>query len=262
MNSITGTQIPRHRLRNGLEAQKPMFGCFSSLASAWTARIIASCGWDYVIVDCEHGNHDDGDMHDCVNAIAAEGVSPIVRIRAQDSGLIKRALDTGAHGLMVPMVNTPEQAAQIVSWSKFPPMGVRGQGSSFCAMASGITTTEYVKVANSTILTLVQIETPEAIANVDAIAAVPGVDGLFVGPNDLALSLLGYVPAKWTEPEFVAALEAVKEAGRKHNKHIGILAKNGQHARELKNEWGIVGLGSDCKALSTAMKATLDTIKQ
>lgn len=89
-----------------------MFGCFSSLSSAWTARIVASCGWDvsvpssyglemradsqYVIVDCEHGNHDDGDMHDCVNAIAAEGVSPIVRIRGQDGGLIKRALDAGS----------------------------------------------------------------------------------------------------------------------------------------------------------------------
>lgn len=86
-----------------------MFGCFSSLSSAWTARIVASCGWDvsnimtvssvsrqYIIVDCEHGNHDDGDMHNCVNAIAAEGVSPIVRIRTGEYGLIKRALDAGA----------------------------------------------------------------------------------------------------------------------------------------------------------------------
>ncbi|WWC85701.1 uncharacterized protein L201_000567 [Kwoniella dendrophila CBS 6074] len=260
-NSTTTAQIPRHRLRNGLESGQPQFGCFSSLSSAWTARIVASCGWDYVIVDCEHGNHDDGDMHDCVNAIAAEGVSPIVRIRAQDSGLIKRALDTGAHGVMIPMVNTAAQAEQLVKWSKFPPMGVRGQGSSFCAMASGITTSEYVKIANKTILTLVQIETPEAIANVDAIAAVDGVDGLFVGPNDLALSLLGYVPAKWTETEFLDALEAVKQAGKKHGKYVGILAKNGQHAKELKNEWSIVGLGSDSKALSTAMTATVQTIK-
>lgn len=155
------------------------------------------------------------------------------------------------------MVNTSEQAKQIVSWSKFPPMGVRGQGSSFCAMASGITTSEYVNVANKTIMTLVQIETPEAVANVDAIAAVPGVDGLFVGPNDLALSLLGYVPAKWTEPEFIDALEAVRAAGKKHGKYVGILAKNGQHANELREDWSIVGLGSDVRALSTAMTATV-----
>jgi 4-hydroxy-2-oxoheptanedioate aldolase len=124
-------------------------------------------------------------------------------------------------------------------------------------MASGITTSEYVKVANKTILTLVQIETPEAVANADAIAAVEGVDGLFIGPNDLALSLLGYVPAKWTEPEFVDALEAVKAAGKKHGKYVGILAKNGQHAKELRKEWSIVGLGSDVRALSTAMTATV-----
>jgi 4-hydroxy-2-oxoheptanedioate aldolase len=104
-------EVPRHRLRNGLEEGKAVFGCFSSLSSSWTARIVASCGWDvsavsipfciktdrqYVIVDCEHGNHDDGDMHDVVNTIAAEGVSPIVRIRAGEYGLIKRALDCGA----------------------------------------------------------------------------------------------------------------------------------------------------------------------
>lgn len=158
------------------------------------------------------------------------------------------------------MVNTAKQAAQLVQWSKFPPMGVRGQGSSFCAMASGLTTAEYVNHANSTILTLVQIETPEAVANVDAIAATPGVDGLFIGPNDLALSMLGYVPAKWTEPEFLDAVEAVRQAGLKHGKHVGILARNGQHARELKDDWGIIGLGSDVRALSTAMKATVDTI--
>lgn len=108
---LTKPHIPRHRLRNGLEAGQPQFGCFSSLSSSWTARVVASCGWDvrtrracevagadlqYVIVDCEHGNHDDGDMHDVVNTIASEGVSPIVRIRAGDYGLIKRALDCGA----------------------------------------------------------------------------------------------------------------------------------------------------------------------
>lgn len=159
------------------------------------------------------------------------------------------------------MVNTAEQAEQIVKWSKFPPMGVRGQGSSFCAMASGISTAEYVKVANQTILTIVQIETPEAIANVDAIAAIPGVDALFIGPNDLALSMLGYVPAKWTEPEFLAGLEAVKAAGKKHGKHVGILAKNGQHAKELKADWKLMGLGSDVRALSVAMTATVQTIR-
>ena len=164
-------------------------------------------------------------------------------------------------GLMIPMVNTAEQAKQIVSWSKFPPMGVRGQGSSFCAMASGISTSQYVKCANETLLTLVQIETPEAVANADAIAAVDGVDGLFVGPNDLALSLLGYVPAKWTEPEFLAALETVRLAGEKHGKHVGILVKDAAHAKELSSQWGILGLASDGKTLTTAMTKSVQACR-
>lgn len=160
-------------------------------------------------------------------------------------------------GIMVPMVNTVQDAQNIVKWSKFPPMGVRGQGSSFSAMASGISTSDYVLHANSTILTIVQIETPEAVSNADAIAALPGVDALFIGPNDLALSLLGYVPARWDEPEFLDALETVRKAAEKHGKVVGILAKNGQHAKELSEKWTLIGLGSDVRALQNAMKATV-----
>lgn len=158
---------------------------------------------------------------------------------------------------MVPMVNTVEDARNIVGWSKFPPMGVRGQGSSFCGMASGLSLADYVKTANRTLITAVQIETPQAVANADAIAAVEGVDALFIGPNDLALSLLGYVPARWDEPEFLDALETVRQAGLKHGKHVGILARNGQHANELSKNWKLIGLGSDVRALQTAMQNTV-----
>lgn len=155
------------------------------------------------------------------------------------------------------MVNTPEEAEQIVRWAKFPPMGVRGQGSSFCGMANGVDLATYVKIANDTLLTVAQIETPQAVENAEAIAAVPGIDALFIGPNDLALSLLGYVPAKWTEPEFLEALDKVYAAGKKHGKHVGILAKNGEHAKEMGKKWGMIGLGSDVRALQNAMKATV-----
>ena len=155
------------------------------------------------------------------------------------------------------MVNTVEDARNIVAWSKFPPMGVRGQGSSFCGMASGLSLGDYVKTANRTLITAVQIETPQAVSNAEAIAAIEGVDALFIGPNDLALSLLGYVPARWDEPEFLDALETVRQAGLKHGKHVGILAKNGQHANELSKKWKLIGLGSDVRALQNAMKSTV-----
>lgn len=164
---------------------------------------------------------------------------------------------THVSGVMIPMVNTVSDAENIVKWSKFPPMGVRGQGSSFSAMASGLSLAEYVKVANETLLTIVQIETPEAIRNAEAIAAVPGVDALFIGPNDLALSLLGYVPARWDEPDFLEAIRTVEEACKKHGKVAGILGRNGQHAHELSQRFNLIGLGSDVRALQNAMTQTV-----
>jgi 4-hydroxy-2-oxoheptanedioate aldolase len=128
-------------------------------------------------------------------------------------------------------------------------------------MASGVSTADYVKIANDTLLTIVQIETPEAIANADAIAAVPGVDALFIGPNDLALSLLGYVPARWDEPEFLEAIETVERACKRHGKVAGILARDGNHARELSQRFTLIGLGSDVRALMNAMKNTVAAAK-
>lgn len=144
-------------------------------------------------------------MHDSVTGVAASGASPIVRIRNADLGLIKRALDTGAQyvqcpgrgtskltssGLMIPMVNTPAEAEFIVKASKFPPMGVRGQGSPFSSWSSSLTTPEYVKMANENLLTIVQIETEEAVNNSEAIAAVPGVGMSAVLPPSLVQVLM------------------------------------------------------------------------
>lgn len=158
---------------------------------------------------------------------------------------------------MVPMVNTASIARDIVQWSKFPPMGARGQGSSFSAMASGLSLPEYIRNANRTLITAVQIETPEAVENVDEIAAVEGIDALFIGPNDLALSLLGYVPARWDEQEFLDAIEKTRLAGIKYNKHVGILARNAVHARELSGRFNWVAIGTDVRALQEAMMNTI-----
>lgn len=161
-------------------------------------------------------------------------------------------------GIMVPMVNTAETARDIIQWSKFPPMGARGQGSSFSAMASGLSLPEYIRTANRTILTAVQIETPEAVANAEAIAAVDGIDALFIGPNDLALTLLGYVPARWDEVPFLEAIEKVRQAGAKHGKHVGILARNAAHAKQLAdNDWTWVAIGTDVRALQEAMTSNI-----
>jgi len=268
---------PKLRLKNGFAEGKTMWGTFMMLSSAWTARVVASCGWDFVIVDCEHGNIGDSDMHDSVNAVASCGVSPIVRIRGPDPALIKRALDTGAHGLMVPMINTAAEAELVVRASKFPPLGFRGQGSPFSAWASGITTPEYLAQANSSLLTIVQIETLEGLKNLDAICAVEGVDAIFIGPNDLALCMLGYAPAAYTEPHYLEAMATIKAAAKKAGKPVGILCPDGVKGKLASTYWpsvsptnsGAIGgegfemiaVGGDVKAIQLWMGANLAAAK-
>ncbi|KAI4717891.1 hypothetical protein E4T48_05894 [Aureobasidium sp. EXF-10727] len=132
--------------------------------------------------------------------------------------LIKRALDAGAHGLVVPQINSAVEANEVVANVKFPPQGKRGQGSAFPAIAHGIDMATYMRQANETIITCLQIESKAGVENVDAICAVPGVDMIFIGPNDLALSVLGYVPARGDEPAFVQAIEKIVAAARRHGK--------------------------------------------
>ena len=231
---------------------------FMTLPSVRMAQVVALTGLDGIIIDCEHGHISDDSMHNAVAAIAALGVSPVVRIRGPAHDLIKRALDTGAHAIMVPQVNNAEQARQIVRSSKFPPTGTRGQGSAFPAIAHGITLPEYMRSANETIITMVQIETREGVENVDSICATPGVDLVFIGPNDLAQDLLGYVPAGGDEPDFVAAFDRVVEASRKHGKWVGRLVNNGTTAKEARLTFDTVAVLGDVKAIQSWYTAELD----
>jgi len=269
---------PKLRLKNGFDEGKTMWGTFMMLSTAWTARVVAAVGWDFVIVDCEHGNIGDSDMHDSVNAVASCGVSPIVRIRGPDPTLIKRALDTGAHGIMVPMINTAAEAELVVKASKFPPLGFRGQGSPFSAWGLGLATPQYLEQANSSLLTIVQIETLEGLKNLDAICAVEGVDAIFVGPNDLALCMLGYAPAKYTEQHYLDAITQIKLAAKKAGKPVGILCPDGPKGKQAATHWpasgpsGIqskggegfemIAVGGDVKAIQLWMGAALAAAKE
>lgn len=171
----TTVQNPRLRLLNKLRNDEYPLMTFMAIPSVRMAQIVALTGLDGIIVDCEHGHIGDDSMHNSVSAIAALGVSPIIRVRGPAPDLIKRALDTGAHGIMVPQVNTAEEAAQVVQYSKFPPQGLRGQGSAFPAIGHGLTTPEYMLSANQTLVTMLQIETVAGVENVEAICATPGV---------------------------------------------------------------------------------------
>ncbi|KAL2789183.1 Pyruvate/Phosphoenolpyruvate kinase-like domain-containing protein [Aspergillus keveii] len=233
---------PRLRLLNALRANAKPIMTFLGLPSFRTAQI-------GIIIDCEHGHISDDAMHSATAAIAALGVSPLVRIRMTHGDLIKRALDAGAHGIVVPQVNTAEEARAVVSDAKFPPQGRRGQGSAFPAIAHGIDIPTYMKTANETLITCLQIETKTGVENIDEICAVSGVDMIFIGPNDLALSLLGYVPAGGDEPEFVEAIEKIVIAARKHGKWVSRLSNDGASSKDHLKVFDTVAMSYDVRAI-------------
>ncbi|KAJ3040392.1 hypothetical protein HDV00_010946 [Rhizophlyctis rosea] len=194
---------------------------------------------------------DDRAMNDAVNSIAPWGPSPIVRLPAGDSWMIKRVLDTGAHGIVIPMVNTKAQAEAIVKAARFPPLGNRGHGGPFCTAAWKCNNAQYVNSANDEIMVVVQIETREGLDNVEEIAAVPGIDMLFVGPNDLAADL-GFPPSSENySPKVVAALDRIKTAARAHGKYVGIWANDGASAaRRCQQGFQMVSIGADIIGMS------------
>ena len=219
-----------NRLKQALARGEAQFGAWLMLGGTGIARMLGGAGFDWVLIDTEHGTIDQAMMAEMVAAVASVGGVPLVRVTANSPELIKRALDAGAWGIIVPMVNNAAEAEAVVRAAKFPPQGERGYGSPFARFPFAATPIEYTAEANANIVVVVQIETVQAIAAVDDIAAVPGLDVLFVGPNDLSASY-GLVPGNENNaPEFQAALERVKAAARDHHIACGIFAPDGELA--------------------------------
>lgn len=160
-----------NKLRTALNTGSGLsFGAWQMLPGSHLSRVMSRCGFDWILVDCEHGNIADADMHESVSAIASTGVSPIVRIPANEGWMVKRVLDAGAHGVLVPLLYTADDARRLVQTAKFPPQGQRGFGSPFSMGAfdvqGNLSQLEYLQNANNNLITAVQIETKEALENV------------------------------------------------------------------------------------------------
>lgn len=235
-------------LRDG----KPAYGVWMNMPSVPTARILGRAGFDWITVDAEHAHGDLATLAATVAAIADAGVSaPLVRLPANSVEWFKWALDAGAWGVIVPMVNSRAEAEQAVAWSKYPPAGIRSFGGAYGQFGMGTTDVlEYFRGANEQILVAVQIESAPALEDLDGIIGVPGVDVAFVGPNDLHLHL-GLPPSsEGAEPAFVAALERVQAAARRHGKATGIFCSDGRAAAERVGQgFLMVNVMSDASAL-------------
>jgi 4-hydroxy-2-oxoheptanedioate aldolase len=195
---------------------------------------MARLGFDWLLVDMEHSAQNAALMADMIATIADAGTSaPFVRIPYNSVEWFKWALDAGAWGVIVPMVNSRAEAQRAVDCAKYPPVGNRSIGGTFAPYGFGTTNrTQYNQAANDEIIVGVQIESTQGLEHLDDILSVPGIDVAFVGPNDLHAQL-GFPPSyEGTEPEFVAALEHIKASAREHHVAPGIMSGNGEAAAE------------------------------
>ncbi|KAF7554661.1 hypothetical protein G7046_g6750 [Stylonectria norvegica] len=250
-----------NRLGTALSQGKTSLGAWQMIPGANVSRLLARSGVDWVLVDCEHGNIDDGAMHDAVPAIAALGVSPIVRLPDLQGWMVKRALDSGAHGIVVPLLRTVEEAKQLVQAAKFPPLGKRGFGSPIAPerFHPVPSFTEYLQHANDALLTIVQIETQEALDSVDGIAEVKGIDALFIGPFDLGNNIGHPIINGVMAPELHAAIAKVLAASKKAGKKCGVYCTGGEQAKHYAGQgFDMMNVATDYTALEFTLKEQIN----
>jgi 4-hydroxy-2-oxoheptanedioate aldolase len=203
-------------------AERPLFGMWINSASPLVAEICAGSGLDWVLIDAEHGPNDVPSVLAQLQAVAAYPATAVVRPPSGDAALIKQLLDIGAQNLLVPMVDTAEQAAELVRAVRYPPRGVRGVGSSLARAARWNRVDDYLATADEHVSLTVQIESATAVENVESIVAVEGVDGIFLGPADLAASM--GVLGQQAHPDVVAAVEHCLAVARAAGKGAGVNA--------------------------------------
>ncbi len=246
-------EIPANRFKHAIVEGRQQVGIWSQLASSIAAEVIAGAGFDFIVIDTEHAPNDVVTAVPQLQVIQNGSTGAILRLPWNDMVLSKRFLDIGAQTLLVPFVQSPEEAAEAVRNTRYPPAGVRGVATVHRANRFGRVTDYYQRAAAETCV-LVQVETEQSVGRIEEIAAVDGVDGVFIGPSDLAASM-GHIgdPKHAAVQETIAqALEGAKRAG----KPAGILTPIEADARRyLDMGYTFIALGSDIGLLATQSAA-------
>jgi 4-hydroxy-2-oxoheptanedioate aldolase len=241
-----------------LKAGEAVVGTWLAIPSAVSARFAAQLGFDFLTVDMEHQPIGIETASAMFAAIAGAGVTPLARIPWNTAENIKRVLDCGAHGIVVPMVNTREEAEAAVAAAKYPPTGIRSVGGVLHAMNFKTDPATYYARANDEILVVVQAESPQGVANAEEILSVPGVDAVFIGPNDL-LSMMGQTPRMENDsPQFVEALDHILKTAQKHGVAAGIHTANHEAcSRRMAQGFRFMAIASDARFLVAGGQADL-----
>ncbi len=247
------SKLARNAFLAGLESGETRFGCWLGIPDASVAEIMAGAGFDWLVIDHEHGPFELRDVMSHLQAMAPYDVAPVVRPVNDDPGLLKKLCDIGAQSFIVPMIDTPEQAAAVVSAVKYPPEGRRGLGTSMARAARWNTVPGYLDKANAEMCMIVQAETVTAIDNLDAIANTDGVDGVFIGPSDLSASMgHGGNPS---HPEVIDAVGKSLETIRAAGKHAGLLCLDETQVAHFEDRGAnFIGVGVDTLIIGNAAR--------
>jgi len=233
-------------------------GQWISLPSPPVAELVSGFGMDWLVIDAEHGPAGWETVEEIVRAMKGTDVTPLIRVPGNDPVFIKKALDRGGYGV-VPMVSTAAHATAAVAAAKFPPEGIRGVAGTR-ASRYGLDLADYVAHWNQQVLVICQLETTESVQNAEAIAAVPGVDVLFVGPNDLSATL--GVFRQFEHPDYRRAVDRILNAARTHHKAPGIMASGADDALvQIDRGFRFVSVASDTRMLAAATAAAYEKIK-
>ena len=245
-----------NHVKQRLKGGHPCFGSLLNFGDPLVAEMMASVGFEWLLVDTEHGPIDLAMLATMFAAITRYPVAPLVRVHELSEANVKRVLDAGAWGVLAPNVRTRAEAELLVAACRYPPQGVRSLGAGRFALSFKTDSPTYFSRANDEILTIVQIEHHEAIRDIDAILSVPGVDACYVGPNDFCASL-GLPPSlEPPHPEFHEAMEALLAACARHGVAAGIHCQTAETAnRRIREGWRLVGMVNDQRFLLGAARA-------
>lgn len=249
------SQLRIRDLRRRVIAGEATLGGWCAIPSPFAAEVLATLGFDWVAVDTQHGLIDYATMVGMLRALQAHCVPGLVRVSSNDAGLIGRALDAGATGIVVPMVNSPEDAERAVRACRYPPLGSRSWGPARPSLGRPDFTPS---VANDEVLCVVMIETPEAVAQAREILSVPGVDAVYIGPWDLSLTVNGGAPDPGSSDRDVELIDAIRDAAEAAGVSPGIACGGIDHVRRwLPRGFRFVAINSDVGFLSQAASTTL-----
>lgn len=243
-----------------LRGGAPLYGSFLSTNSTISTEVMGTAGFDFLIIDLEHGTSSERDVLYQLQALEHTPALGVVRVESHERQRVHRILDLGAHGIMFPRVDNASQARACIAAMRYPPEGTRGVATLVRASQYGANFAAYQQASATALLTILQIETAEAVENVEAIAALDGAEVLFIGPMDLSTSL--GVFREYGHPKFVQALRRTVAAARTNNRVAAILlpsAAEGRHYREMG--FRMMTCGTDISFLQAGARQTAELLR-